>query len=94
MVNCGVSPWGTDWIKYYLDELRLHTVNSATQLFLKVSNYEAPQSCSFLQPPVTVFLLDPNILSSFLSLCYSVMVRDQVLHPRKGTRKIIILIFL
>jgi hypothetical protein len=41
--------------------------------------------------PVTPLLLDPNILVSILSLCYSLYVKDQVLHPYKTTGKIMIL---
>jgi hypothetical protein len=46
--------------------------------------------CSFLQPPVTSFLLAPCILlstlfSNTLNLCYSLNLRDQVLHPCKTT---------
>jgi hypothetical protein len=42
--------------------------------------------CSFLQPPVTLFLVGPNILLStlfwnILGLCSSVNVRVQVSHP-------------
>jgi hypothetical protein len=51
--------------------------------------------CSFLQPPVTSSLFDPNILlntlfSNTLSLCSSLNVRDQVSHPYRTTDKIIV----
>ena len=43
---------------------------------------------NFLQPPVTFFFSDPNILlvtlfSKILNLCCSVNMRDQVSHPYK-----------
>jgi len=52
--------------------------------------------CSFLHSPVTSFLLDPNILlnslfSETLSLRSSLDVSDQLSHPYKTTRKIIVL---
>jgi hypothetical protein len=52
--------------------------------------------CIFLQPPVTSYLFDPNILlstlfSNTLSLCSSLNVRDQVSHPYRITGKIIVL---
>jgi hypothetical protein len=37
--------------------------------------------CSFLQPPITSSLFGPDIFLSTLSLCSSLNVRDQVLHP-------------
>jgi hypothetical protein len=51
--------------------------------------------CSFPQPPVTSSLFGPNILlstlfSNTLSLCSSLNVRDQVSHPYRTTRKIIV----
>jgi hypothetical protein len=50
--------------------------------------------CSFLQPPVTSFLLGPNIFPSILfsntlNLCSSRNVRDHVSRPYKITGKII-----
>jgi hypothetical protein len=53
----------------------------------------------FLQPPVTLSVLGPNILlstlfSNILNLCYSLNVRDQVSHPYKTTGKIIVLYIL
>jgi hypothetical protein len=50
----------------------------------------------FIQSPVTVFLLYPNILlktlfSKTLSPRFSLNVSDQVSHPDKPTRKIIVL---
>jgi hypothetical protein len=55
--------------------------------------------CSFLQPPVTPFLFDPNILlntlfSNTLSLCSSLNVRDQVSHPFRTTGKIMVVYIL
>jgi len=55
-------------------------------------------SSSFLHSPVTSSLLGPNILlntlfSNTLSLCSSLSVSDQVSHPHK-TRKIIVLYIL
>ena len=52
--------------------------------------------CNFLHSPVTPSLLAPNILlntlfSNTLSLCSSLNVSDQVLHPYKTTGKIIVL---
>ena len=49
--------------------------------------------CSFLNSPVTSSLLGPNILfsslfSNTLSLCFSLNVRDQLLHPYTTTGKI------
>jgi hypothetical protein len=40
--------------------------------------------CSFLQPPVTSSLFNPNIL------CYSLNIRYQVSHPYRTTWKIIV----
>jgi hypothetical protein len=50
----------------------------------------------FLQPPVTSSAFGPNILLSALfsntfTQCFSFNVRDQVLHPYRTTRKIIVL---
>jgi hypothetical protein len=47
-----------------------------------------------LRPPVTLFILGPNILlstlfSNTLSLCSSLNVRDQVSHPHRTTGKIL-----
>jgi hypothetical protein len=55
--------------------------------------------CSFLHPPVTSFLLGPNIIlnilfSNALSLCSSLVVTDQVSHPYKTRGKIIVLYIL
>jgi hypothetical protein len=55
--------------------------------------------CSTLQPPVTSYLFDPNILlstlfSNTLSLCSSLHVRDQVLHKYKTAGKIVVLYIL
>jgi hypothetical protein len=55
--------------------------------------------CSFLQPPITSPLFSPNIIlstlfSNTLSLCSSLNVRDQVLHPHKSANKIIVLYIL
>ncbi|PNF43690.1 hypothetical protein B7P43_G14620 [Cryptotermes secundus] len=57
--------------------------------------------CNFLPPPETSTLFGPNILlttlfSNTLSLCSSLNVRDQVLHPYRTTGKIVmcILIFM
>ena len=55
--------------------------------------------CSFLHPPVTSSLLDPNILlstlfSNTLNLHTSLNVSDQVAHPIKTTGKIIVLYIL
>ena len=52
--------------------------------------------CSFHHSPVTSSLLSPNtilntLFSNILSLCYSLNVSDQVSHPYKTTRKIIVL---
>jgi len=52
--------------------------------------------CNFLHSPVTLSLLDPNILlstlfSNTLSLYSSLNVSNQVLHPHKTRNKIIIL---
>ena len=49
--------------------------------------------CSLLHSPVTLSLLDPNILlfSNTFSLCSSLNVRDQVRRPYKTTGKIIAL---
>jgi hypothetical protein len=52
--------------------------------------------CNFLHSPVTSSLLGPNILlrtlfSNTLSLCCSLNVRDQVLHPYKKTGRIMVL---
>jgi hypothetical protein len=49
--------------------------------------------CSFLQPPATSSLFDPNILLSTLfsntvSLCSSLNVRVQVSHPYRTTEKL------
>jgi hypothetical protein len=54
--------------------------------------------CSFLQSPVTSFLLGPNILLSTLfsitlSLCSSLNVRDQVSHQYRTTGKIMVFIY-
>jgi hypothetical protein len=51
---------------------------------------------TFLHPPLTLPLLDPNIilstlLSNTVNLCSSLNVRDQVSHPCKTTGKIIVL---
>jgi hypothetical protein len=53
----------------------------------------------FFYPPVTSFLLGPNILlntlfSNTLSLCSTLNVREQVSHPYKTTGKIIVLYIL
>jgi len=55
--------------------------------------------CSFLDSPVTLSLLGPNILlsilfSNTLSLSYSLNVSDLVSHPYKTTGKIILLYIL
>ena len=55
--------------------------------------------CSFLHYPVTPSILGPNIqlntlFSNTLILRSSLNVSDQVLHPYKTTRKIIILYIL
>jgi hypothetical protein len=55
--------------------------------------------CSFLQPPITSPLFDPNILLNTmfpytLSLCSSLNVRDNVSHPYRTTGKIIVLYIL
>jgi len=54
--------------------------------------------CSLLQPPVSSFLLAPNILfstltlsSNTLDLCSSLNMTDQVSHPYKTTGKMVIL---
>jgi hypothetical protein len=46
--------------------------------------------CSFLQPPVTSSLLEPNTLS----LCSSLNVREQVSHPYRTASKVVILYIL
>jgi hypothetical protein len=51
--------------------------------------------CNFLQPPVTLSFSGWNILlstlfSNALSLCSSVSVRDQVLHPYRNRGKIMV----
>jgi hypothetical protein len=53
-------------------------------------------SCSFLNPPVTLSLLGPNILPSTLfpntlNLCYSLNVRDHFSYPYRSAGKIKIL---
>ena len=55
--------------------------------------------CSFIYSPVTLSLIDPNILlntlfSNTVSLRSSINVRDQVSHPCKTTGKIIFLFIL
>jgi hypothetical protein len=55
--------------------------------------------CNFLHSLVTSSLLGPNILlrtlfSNTLSLCSSLSVRDQVLHPYKTTGRITVLYML
>jgi hypothetical protein len=55
--------------------------------------------CSFLQYPVTSYLLGPNILlntlfSNTFNLCSALNVRDQVSHPYRTTGKIIVLYIL
>jgi hypothetical protein len=55
--------------------------------------------CSFLHPPTTSSLFGPNIplstlFSNTLSLCFSISVRDQVLHSYRITGKIIVLYIL
>jgi hypothetical protein len=55
--------------------------------------------CSVLQPPITSSLFGQNILlntlfSNTLSLCSSLNIRDQVLHPYRTTGKIIVLYIL
>jgi len=52
--------------------------------------------CSFLHTPATSSLLGPNIfisnlLSSILSLCFCLIVSDQVSHPYKITVEIIVM---
>jgi hypothetical protein len=52
--------------------------------------------CSFLHPPVTPSLFDPNILLNtpflnILSLCFPRNVRDHVSHQYRTTGKIIVL---
>jgi hypothetical protein len=52
---------------------------------------EEDRLCSFLLPPVSSFLLGPNIpLSTLFSntrnLCSSQNVRDQILHPNKQVK--------
>jgi hypothetical protein len=52
--------------------------------------------CNFLHSPVTSFHLGTNILlrtlfSNILSLCSSLIVRDQVSHPYKTTGRIMVL---
>jgi hypothetical protein len=54
---------------------------------------------SFLQPPITSSPFGPNIplstlFSNTLSLCSSLNVRGQVLHPYRTTGKIIVLYIL
>jgi hypothetical protein len=51
---------------------------------------------SFLRPPLISFPFGPNILLNTLfsntrSLCSSLNVRDQVMHPYKTVGKIIVL---
>jgi hypothetical protein len=55
--------------------------------------------CSFVRPPVTSSLCDPNILlntlfSNTIILCSSLNVRDQVSHPYRTTGKITLFIIL
>jgi hypothetical protein len=49
--------------------------------------------CSFLQPLISYFLLDANILFSILfsnsfNLCFPLNVRDQISQPYKTTGKV------
>jgi hypothetical protein len=54
--------------------------------------------CSYFQPPVTLSLFGPNILSTLFwntfSPCSSLNVREQVSHPYRTTGKIIVLYIL
>jgi phosphate starvation-inducible membrane PsiE len=70
-----------------------------TQTILGKEYRSLSSSYSFLHSPVTLSILGPHILlntlfSNILSLCSSLNVSDQVLHPYKTTGKIIILNFL
>ena len=69
-----------------------------TQIILGVAwqtNHKAPRYAVFSKP-ATSFLLDPNIFlstldSNTISLCPSLNMTDQVAHPYKTTRKIMVL---
>jgi hypothetical protein len=59
---------------------------------MKRTSYEAPHYAVLLQPPVTSSLFGPSILlstlfSNTLSLCSSLNVRNQVLHPYRTIGK-------
>ena len=61
-------------------------------IFSKQYSSLSSSLCSFLHSPVALSFLGPNILlkvlfSNALSLCPSLSVRDQVLHPYKVTGK-------
>jgi hypothetical protein len=65
-------------------------------LILITLSHDYSSLYSFLQPPITSFLFDSNILLTNLSsnahsLCPSLNVRDQVSHPHKTAVKIMVL---
>ncbi|PNF18512.1 hypothetical protein B7P43_G09015 [Cryptotermes secundus] len=62
-------------------------------IFGKEFKLRSSTLCSFLQPPVTSSLFCPNILlnnllSNTLSLCFSLIVRDQVSQTYRTTGKL------
>jgi hypothetical protein len=64
---------------------------TSEETYFLLANYEGPQLCSFLQPPVTSPLFGPNILlstlfSGILSLCCCPNFWYQVSHPYRTTK--------
>jgi hypothetical protein len=67
--------------------------------FGEVYKLWSPSLCSLLQPPVPSSLLGPNVLlrtlfPNALSLCPSISVKDQVLHPYETAGKLMFLYIL
>lgn len=61
----------------------------------KNGNYDAPHYEVSARPPVTVFLLDTNILlfPKALSLCCSLRMTDEVSNPHNTTGKSVVYVF-
>lgn len=71
------------------------SIGSACYL-TKNRNYDAPHYEVFALPPVTVFLLDTNILlfPNTLSLCCSLRMTDEVSNPHSTTGKCVVICIL